>query len=404
MNPETNDKYYLEDEEEKDLHNDRINGISRVIAVIMSGVFCFLLFSVGILHYVMPDSEYSQSENRVLASMPELSFQSLKDGSFMSNFETYLTDQFPFRDYIISAKTFTDRIVGKNEENGVYIGKDGYLFDTQTPYDKEKATEITKAISAFCKKNGFSKNAVIIAPNSSYVYSDLMPSYLEMESQENMLSEINAKLKNNKITTFNSCSILNKAKDSAQLYYRTDHHWTTRSAYKMFTALAKQWKIDTSKQKYHFYTVGADFEGTLASKVGVHTYKDKVEICIPEKTKGTYTVEYESQQKKTATLFDETKLKQKNQYEVFLGGNFDKVIISVATQSKSTLLIIKDSYANCFIPMLTPYFNKIVVIDPRYLTDSLQSIIKENNFTHVLFLYNMNTLLEDNSLVPCLES
>ena len=56
------------------------------------------------------------------------------------------------------------------------------------------------------------------------------------------------------------------------------------------------------------------------------------------------------------------------------------------------------------IPMLTPYFSKIVVIDPRYLTDSLESIIKENDFTHVLVLYNIKTLLEDNSLVPCLES
>ena len=56
------------------------------------------------------------------------------------------------------------------------------------------------------------------------------------------------------------------------------------------------------------------------------------------------------------------------------------------------------------IPMLTPYFSKIVVIDPRYLTDSLDSIIKENDFSHMMYLYNANTLLEDGSLIPCLES
>ena len=115
-------------------------------------------------------------------------------------------------------------------------------------------------------------------------------------------------------------------------------------------------------------------------------------------------VTFESTSNKTASLFFPEKLEQKNHYEVFLGGNYDKVIIDTVSPTGRSLLLIKDSYANCMIPMLTPYFSKIVVIDPRYLTDSLESIIKENDFSHLLFLYNINTLLEDNSLVPCLES
>ena len=115
-------------------------------------------------------------------------------------------------------------------------------------------------------------------------------------------------------------------------------------------------------------------------------------------------VNLESSGEKTASLFFKDKLTKKNHYEVFLGGNYDKVIITTVSQSDRSLLLIKDSYANCMIPMLTPYFNKIVVIDPRYLTDSLDSIIKENDFTHMMYLYNANTLFEDNSLISCLES
>ncbi|MBR2417270.1 MAG: hypothetical protein IKB12_01435, partial [Clostridia bacterium] len=62
------------------------------------------------------------------------------------------------------------------------------------------------------------------------------------------------------------------------------------------------------------------------------------------------------------------------------------------------LLIIKDSYANCMIPMLTPYFSKIVVVDPRYMTDSIHGVMEEYSFSHVLFLYNLNTFLQDTSL------
>ena len=176
----------------------------------------------------------------------------------------------------------------------------------------------------------------------------------------------------------------------------------------MFRELCLSWGFEkTAKdinKNFEFHKISTTFEGTLASTSGVHDTQDEIEICLPKNSEGTYVVTFESSGEKTASLFFPDKLEQKNQYEVFMGGNYDKVIIDTVCPSGRNLLLIKDSYANCMIPMLTPYFSKIVVIDPRYLTDSLESIIKENDFTHMLFLYNINTLLEDNSLVPCLES
>ncbi len=96
------------------------------------------------------------------------------------------------------------------------------------------------------------------------------------------------------------------------------------------------------------------------------------------------------------------KLSGGNQYEVFMGGNYGKIIISSDTTRKKNLLLIKDSYANCMIPMLVPYFSKIVVIDPRYLNDDLSDVIQDYSFTHILFLYNLNTFLEDTSLVDAI--
>ena len=125
---------------------------------------------------------------------------------------------------------------------------------------------------------------------------------------------------------------------------------------------------------------------------------------MPKKSAGTYTVHYESQNKTTVSVFDTEKLEQKNQYEVFLGGNFDKIVIRTLSQSEDTLLLFKDSYANCLIPMLTPYFSKIVIIDPRYFSDSLQNITDDTDFTHILFVYNLNTFLADKSLAGALAS
>ena len=411
MNTDNQEVFLDESEDTEEYYDFRYNSLRKkgaVISIIMIWLFCLVIFGMSGLHILTDDRSFSEGENRVLASFPKLTISTLTDGSFMKDFETYLTDQFPFRDSIISAKTVADRILGKNEENGVYIGKEGYLFDSQTPFVKEKVKEISKAVKGFRNKHTNLETAFVLAPNSSYVYSELLPKYLELPQQNKQINNIRKQIASDDILSPSAASLLKKNAEKTQLYYKTDHHWTTRGAYLIFKEICLQWGFETSKKeidkKFDFFEVSTTFEGTLASTSGVHGTTDKIEICVPKNSEGTYVAYFESSGEKTASLFFADKLKNKNQYEVFLGGNYDKVIISTVSPSNKSLLLIKDSYANCMIPMLTPYFSKIVVIDPRYLTDSLDSIIKENEFTHMLYLYNLNTLLEDNSLVPCLES
>ena len=411
MNTDNQEVFLDESEDTEEYYDFRYNSLRKkgaVISIIMIWLFCLVIFGMSGLHILTDDRSFSEGENRVLASFPKLTISTLTDGSFMKDFETYLTDQFPFRDSIISAKTVADRILGKNEENGVYIGKEGYLFDSQTPFVKEKVKEISKAVKGFRNKHTNLETAFVLAPNSSYVYSELLPKYLELPLQNKQINNIRKQIASDDILWPSAASLLKKNAEKTQLYYKADHHWTTRGAYLIFKEICLQWGFETSKKeidkKFDFFEVSTTFEGTLASTSGVHGTTDKIEICVPKNSEGTYVAYFESSGEKTASLFFADKLKNKNQYEVFLGGNYDKVIISTVSPSNKSLLLIKDSYANCMIPMLTPYFSKIVVIDPRYLTDSLDSIIKENEFTHMLYLYNLNTLLEDSSLVPCLES
>lgn len=412
MNNENQDIFLEEEKEDQEEYFDfRYNSLKKkgaVISIFMIWFFCLIIFGMSGLHLLTDDKSFSDSENRVLSTFPKLTVSSIADGSFMRDFETYLTDQFPFRDSIISAKTFADRVLGKNEENGVYIGKEGYLFESQTPFDENKIKTITKAVRKFADKYEDFETAFILAPNSGYIYSEYLPQYLEMPNQKQQIKTFRKQLASPEIYWPNVSGIFEKNADKTQLYYKTDHHWTTRGAYLIFRELCLEWGLESSKEetdkKFDFYEVSTTFEGTLSSTSGVHDTTDKIEICVPEDSEGTFVAYFESSGDKTASLFFGDKLQGKNHYEVFLGGNYDKVIISTVSQSGRNLLLIKDSYANCMIPMITPYFSKIVVIDPRYLTDSLDSIIKENDFSHMLYLYNANTLFEDNSLASCLES
>ena len=67
------------------------------------------------------------------------------------------------------------------------------------------------------------------------------------------------------------------------------------------------------------------------------------------------------------------------------------------------LLVLKDSYANCFLPFLAPYYREIVVVDPRYYYDDLAMLVETEEITDVLYLYNANTFFQDTSLAPLLE-
>lgn len=385
---------------------------------IFCGVWCVLfaaaLVGMAVGSALAPDRRQSESENRLLQQWPTLSLSSVTDGSYMQALERYLTDQFPARDRLVSSKTYLDLLCGRQQINGVYVGNDGYLFERQTPPDSRQIENITAAINTFCLKNPDLQKAVVLSPNSSCILRDKLPYGVEQYDQRALLDDLREKIGAERTAVLkqyrwiDAAALLSESGDesgdeSEQLFYRTDHHWTTRAAYRVFLETAAQWQLDTDGVTYDFVTVSDSFQGTLAASSGIGHINDEIELCVPHDSEGQYVIEYENENVKTATFFDGGKLTGSNQYEVFLGGNFGKIIISTTAQNNQTLLIFKDSYANCMIPMFAPYFSQIVVIDPRYFNDTIDGCLQDYDFTHVLFLYNLNTFLEDNSLADTLQ-
>lgn len=375
----------------------RIKKKGGIIFTLFIMLFCLMLGFFSLYGFFVPDRQMSENENRVLAAMPELTVSSLADGSFMKNFESYLADQFPFRDEAIYIKSFFERLWGKSSENGVYIGKNGFLFEEPTQFNKEKMAAVAKSVNAFCKSSKLN-TVFALVPNSSYIYSEYLPDKLVLPDQLEQIAEF-YKLLENDIIAIDTVSPLLKEKGSHGVFYKTDHHWTTRGAYSVFLEIADKLKLDVKKDSFKFYNISNGFEGTLKAKSTFTASVDSVEICVPKKSAGTYYMEISGVSQKYASCFFEKKLEQKNKYEVFLGGNYEKLTVNTSLLQGRKLIIIKDSFANCLIPMLTPYFSKIVVLDPRYMTEEVKKTIQEDDFTDLLFLYNANTFFADTSLV-----
>jgi hypothetical protein len=152
---------------------------------------------------------------------------------------------------------------------------------------------------------------------------------------------------------------------------------------------------------YTVYSVSDSFEGTLSSRTGSHAARDRVDIYVP-KTEVSYSVNYVDSQKRVASLYNRAALEQKDHYTVFFGGNHGRVDITTTAETGRCLLLLKDSYANCFVQFLYPHYDRILMVDPRYYYGDLENLISSQSVTDVLYLYNLDTFLSDSSLADVL--
>lgn len=367
---------------------------SRIITI-------FFLCLMPLWMVLSEDVEFSDTENRYMASFPEITLTSVLNGDFMSGIETYLTDQFPVRDACITLKTNTLRLFGQRKINGVYLADNGYLIAEEESFDDEKIMEMTDCINDFADRLDGVEVRFMLVPNAVSIYEEKLP-YGVKSTQKNTIDMVEDRLGSN----ITAVDVYDTFKDNAsqQLYFKTDHHWTARGAYLAFLEYAKAAGLDTDSVEYDFMCVSGDFQGTQASNCGVYSSSDIVNICVPENSRGSYIVNYIEKTEKTATLFDESKLKEKDKYLVFMGGNYPQVDVTTNAGTGRRLLVVKDSYANCMIPMLTPYYDSIIVVDPRYYYDNIYDLIQSSGINEVMFLYNVNSYVTDNSLEDVLDN
>ena len=363
-----------------------------------------LLLTVIILGLVLnlftQDRTYSANENRMLAQFPQFSLDSLTDGTYFSGLESYFADQFPSRDLWITLQLRWNRLLGQKEFNGVYLGKDNYLIQVPETPDWNRVDATLEAINGFAARHEKLNVNTLIVPNAVSVMSAKLPDHAPARDQQKDLDYIRSGLEG---VGFLDASASLKKHSAEELYYRTDHHWTSLGAYYAFSATAKGLGLSSVVQEYDIYTVSNSFEGTLASKSGCHEALDTIQVYAP-KTTVEYLVTYEDTKEQSCSVYRRDCLNDKDQYTVFFGGNHPRITIESTANSGKTLLLFKDSYANCFVQFLTPYYDKIIMIDPRYYYDNIESVTLREGVTDVLFLYNADTFLNDTSLVDTLRA
>lgn len=362
--------------------------INALITIVLISLIILIL---TVADFCTKDRLFSETENRMLAQKPEFTMERLFRGEYTGEYETYVTDQFVARDRWIAVKTGLDIVMQKKEIGGVYLGADGYLIEQHLPqeYTEEKIQKKLKLLNRLVTKYGAK---VMLVPTADNILTDKLPAFSPYFDQKAFLERVKKEVgAGNYIDIYATLS----EHSEEEIYYRTDHHWTTLGANYGYIAWAQAMGVEPYPYK-DMTSVTDEFLGTLQSKINMPWKKDSI-TYFRETAQWPVTIIYDME-KEADTLYEEKYLSTKNKYAYFLDDNHALIEITTGNNTGKTLFVIKDSYANCFVPMLLPHYDKICVLDLRYYNGRLRWLMNQYGKPgemDVLVLYNCIHFLDE---------
>ena len=371
----------------------RENGKVRKVVGKMLVVF-LVVFLAGTL--LLPDQNQAEKA-RSTAEIPDLTWASFWDGSFLKGWEAYYADRLFGRGLLGSLVAAEDTVTGHREENGIYKGSQDQLLEEIKAPDEEKLNKNLQAIWDFASQYWEAPMSIMIVPDAAQIFPDRLPVSAKTLDQSELTKTIDAKL-GELVLSIDAESALKKHVNE-KLYYQTDYHWTSLGAYYAFQEAAKDLELDTSKiEEFASYAVTTEYNGALSARSGfLKGVKEEIQIYIPGE-KVQVVVEYPEKKEKRTSLFSSAGLESEDPYRVFLGGDDPLVDIKTTADSNRRLLVFKDSSANCFVQFLTPYYREIILVDPTSCNMSGKELMETYHATDVMFLYRGNVFAKDDSL------
>lgn len=375
----------------------------------ISIIALFLVFTLtfSVLFFVLPKTKFSSAENRYLAEAPVLSWNAFVDGELSASLEGdnggYIPDYFPFRSFFVGVNSYWNLLTGATVGNNYYLSDDGYIIEK--PY----AADGLERNLAFINSFAASFDEVMLMPVPSV--GEMMSSKLPMIHSEYKDTQVFDYLYANKADNVNLLDIRESfgtaVVNDEQLYYRTDHHWTSLGAYLAYGYYCEQMGLDYVGKDKYTVTQYPGFYGSTYSGSGYFlSSPDTLEIWENEDTKNSIKVTVTNGGKSTQynSMFFMDNLKEKDMYTAYLDGIQPMVVIenSKATTDK-TLLIVKDSFAQCAAPFFAQTYSKIVMVDLRGNKASVSELAKAEGVDDVLILYGVSALSAGSSEIPWLK-
>ncbi|MEG2053653.1 MAG: DHHW family protein, partial [Oscillospiraceae bacterium] len=277
----------------------------------------------------------------------------------------------------------------KTENNGIIYGKDGYQFSKMENIDEKKLARNIESVNNFAKRHK-DKVSVMVAPSASLILQDKLPMGAPFADEETITNDIFKKLSPNAQVIDIRKAMYDKKDD--YLFYRTDHHWTSDGAYLAYSEFAKAKGLTPFDTTAHKKVEVKDFCGTNYSKsLWYKTVTDTISYYDIDNKMQIFSLDADKNiiDTKDVTMYNKKAFETRDKYAGFIYSN--NALSRIQGNGKGKILVVKDSYANCFVPYLTENYAQIDVVDLRGLKGNVEFLIEENSYDDILLLYNFQS-------------
>lgn len=383
----------LDFDERKSMYSEKTNRI-----VIYTVGFVFLALFVWCL--VKPVDDFSASERRPLKSMPELTIESVVNGRFMEEFETYASDQFPLRDLFRRGKVwFAGSVLGQKEQNKIYR-EEGHLSKLEYPLDLESvenAGEQFQSLYQYYVKDAGGKAYLSIVPDKNLFLAE--PNGYPSMDYEALVEQLRATTPD---LEYVDIFPLLQVED----YYDTDPHWRQEQIVDVAEKLLQAMQTSTREQmepaedravvqEPEICLLDTPFYGVYAGQYGLKTEGEPIYYLKYADFDNCIVTDLETNQ--SIPIYDMERAKGRDPYEMFLSGSKSLLRIDNPTGPKGKRLILfRDSFGSSIAPLFVPCYEQIILVDIRYIRGEVLQYFVDFKGADVLFLYS--TLVLNNSI------
>ena len=412
---------------------------ARILCILITSLTLVFFFVVGCLMWLRP--EVSESEKRTLKSFPEFTLESFLLGEWTNDVSLWFSDTYPMREGMIAANdkitslygiksdTYsegggvadeidtskgmdTDKIdsdnivIDKGEENDKNAGAGGEMMggfycvgDTAYElyyFNKTNSEAYVQLINLTAKNLKGKVNVYDMIVPLGYEFA-LGSDVIKAEGASDCSDAIDYMYSglSDGVKSVDICTNMRRHKNE-YLYFRTDHHWTTLGAYYAYEAFCQTKGIEatplSSYQKLEFEGfLGTLYDKTKNEKLGKNP--DTVEAYVPM---GTNSIEVIDRSGKTNTYSVVNKAtdswypKANSKYNCFIAGdNPLSTIHNEKITNGSTIVVVKESFGNAFIPFLVDSYEYVYVVDYRYFDGNICDFAIEKKADDILFINNV---------------
>ncbi len=362
------------------------NKINRITAAVLSAAVIAAL----VLTAVRAAGGKAADEPDAV-SFPRPSLSSVVNGEFGRDLGEYFAEHFAGRDMWLGMKAHLEAGVGESIVNGIYIS-DQRLVDTHTSL---RRVELTNAdpVNSFASEYDGAVYFVAV-PTSAGVYGSTLPEHLANNHEKQQIDRFYEEL-GSRVRKIDAYNILKPISDN-YIYCRSDSKWTSYGAYCVYkTVIQKLVFQPIAYDKYSIRHVFSDYRGDLYDRtrymkcpgdvLDIYDYSSGAEVlsCLKYDNDGSYHA---------ASVYDLEAAGNGDKYDLYLGKDAPLMKIRTSVSNSRKLLVIKDSFADCFIPFLLQHYSEIAIVSPEYMEGRLKDHIDPDKYEQTLFLFGIDSL------------